>query len=172
MYRDEEGVQMETVNLDFTEPYVLQIVPVLSNEIAISWETLSEEAQEKVLSCVRFLDLAEGREFCKQQLVFWRRRRWQSWGKYQTGGRWTEKIPPRQSGLTQGLSIQQGVFSLPRNWQEKCWPTNFQVSSGYYLTTRMLGLILAQLNGKVTGLEIRRPGSLALIWLPTSFISM
>ena len=123
--------------------------------------------------CVCFLDLAKGREFCKQQLVFWRRRRrWQSWGRYQKGGRWTEKIPPRQSGLTPGLSIQQGVFSLPRNWQEKCWPSKFQVSLGYYLTSRMLGLILAQMSGKVTGLEIRRPGSLVLIWLPTSFISM
>lgn len=28
--------QMETVTLDFTEPCVLQIVPVLGNEIAIS----------------------------------------------------------------------------------------------------------------------------------------
>lgn len=36
MYTDEEGVQMEAVSLDFTEPHVLQIVPVLSNEIAIS----------------------------------------------------------------------------------------------------------------------------------------
>lgn len=52
MYTDEEGVQMEAVSLDFTEPHVLQIVPVLSNEIAISWETLRKEAQEKVLSCV------------------------------------------------------------------------------------------------------------------------
>lgn len=52
MYTDKEGVQMEAVNLDFTEPYVLQIVPVLSNEIDISWETLRKEAQEKVLSCV------------------------------------------------------------------------------------------------------------------------
>lgn len=32
----------------------------------------------------------------------------------------------------------------------------------------MLGLILALLSGKVTGLEIRGPGSLVLIWLPTS----
>ena len=36
MYTDKEGAQMETVTLDFIEPCVLQIVPVLSNEIAIS----------------------------------------------------------------------------------------------------------------------------------------
>ena len=39
----------------------------------------------------------------------------------------------------------------------------FQVSLGHYLTSRMLGLILALLSGKVTGLEIRRLGSLILI---------
>lgn len=39
----------------------------------------------------------------------------------------------------------------------------FQVSLGHYLTSRMLGPILALLTGKVTGLEIRRPGSLVLI---------
>ena len=59
-------------------------------------------------------------------------------------------------------------FPLPRNWQEKCWPSKFQISLGHYLTSRMLGLILALLTGKVTGLEIRGPGSLVLIWLPTS----
>lgn len=48
----------------------------------------------------------------------------------------------------------------------------FQVSLGHYLTGRMLGLILALLSGKVTGLEIRRPGSLVLICLPTNFISI
>lgn len=76
----------------------------LANEIAISWEMYWGNKSGKSCSqlCVCF-DLAKGREFCKQQLVFWRRRRrWQVEGRYQKGGRGTEKIPPRQVWLDTG----------------------------------------------------------------------
>lgn len=44
------------------------------------------------------------------------------------------KVPPRQSGLVQDPSVQQGLYSLPKYWQRKCWPSKFQVLVGHYLT--------------------------------------
>lgn len=42
---------MEIVSLDFIEPRVLQIVPVLSSDIVVR-VTLRKQAREKVLNCV------------------------------------------------------------------------------------------------------------------------
>lgn len=157
-----------------SEPCVLQIVPVLSNEIAISWEMYWGNKLRKRCSAVcMLLGLSKGREFVNSS---WFSGGGEEGGKVEGDIRKEEEeqkrfLPDSLAWHRVSLSSKECSHFLEIDWKN-AGQVSFKVSLGYYLTSRMLGLILAQMSGKVTGLEIRRPGSLVLIWLPTSFNSV